>query len=153
MSFVETKEFRDYSSLDPIGVDTLAKYLGLVDLEIENTLKIELPQRFGLLIDGWTEGTTHYYGLFAAYSKGTNNYQRFLTISPPFDETEYGAVSQASFIVDTVEAYNRNKDSILFLVGDNTNTNPATAAKLGVPFIGCASHRFNLAVQVILGHL
>lgn len=150
LSAVETKEFRDYSSLDSIGVKTIAKYLRLVDLEIEKTLKNELPQRFGLLIDGWTEETTHYYGLFAAYAKGTVNYQRFLTISPPFDETEYGAVSQASFIVDTVEAYNRTKDCILFLVGDNTNTNPATATKLGVPFIGCASHRFNLAVQSYL---
>jgi hypothetical protein len=150
LSVVETKEFRDYSCLDSIGVDTLTKYLRLVDMEIEKNLKDELPQRFGLLIDGWTEGTTHYYGLFAAYRKGTVNYQRFLTISPPFDETEYGAISQASFIVDTVEAFDRTKESILFLVGDNTNTNPATATKLGVPFIGCASHRFNLAVQSYL---
>lgn len=150
LSAVETKEFRDYSSLDPIGVDTLTKYLRLVDLEIENALKNELPQRFGLLIDGWSEGTTHYYGLFAAYTEGTVHYQRFLTIAPPLDETAYGAESQASFIVDTVEAYNRTKNSILFLVGDNTNTNPATAAKLDVPFIGCASHRFNLAVQSYL---
>jgi ribosomal protein S30 len=80
----------------------------------------------------------------------TVNYQRFLTISPPFDETEYGAISQAAFIVDTVEAFDRTKESILFLVGENTNTNPATARKLGVPFIGCASHRFNLAVQSYL---
>ena len=150
LSIVETKEFREYSCLDPIGVKTLTKYLRLVDLEIEESLKNELPHRFGLLIDGWTEGTTHYYGIFAAYAKGQVNYQRFLTISPPFDETEYGADSQASFIVDTIEAYNRTKDCILFLVGDNTNTNPATAMKLGVPFIGCASHRFNLAVQSYL---
>ena len=41
-------------------------------------------------------------------------------------------------------------EDILFLVADNTNTNPATADLLGVPFIGCASHRFNLAVQKYL---
>jgi hypothetical protein len=42
------------------------------------------------------------------------------------------------------------KEDILFLVADNTNTNPATADLLDVPFIGCASHRFNLAVQKYL---
>ena len=66
------------------------------------------------------------------------------------DETNYGAQAQADFIVDVLEALNRNKNCILFIVGDNTNTNPATANLLGVPFIGCASHRFNLAVQEYL---
>jgi hypothetical protein len=47
LSVVETKELRDYSCLDSIGVDTLTKYLGLVDMEIEKNLKDELPQRFG----------------------------------------------------------------------------------------------------------
>jgi hypothetical protein len=49
-----------------------------------------------------------------------------------------------------VENINRMKEDILFLVADNTNTNPATADLLDVPFIGCASHRFNLAVQKYL---
>jgi hypothetical protein len=38
LSVVETKEYRDYSCLDSIGVDTLTKYLGLVDMEIERWL-------------------------------------------------------------------------------------------------------------------
>ena len=53
LSFVDIKEFRDYSCLDPICEDTLTKYLRLVDLEIEEKLKKELPNQFGILIDGW----------------------------------------------------------------------------------------------------
>jgi hypothetical protein len=49
-----------------------------------------------------------------------------------------------------LENINRTKEDILFLVADNTNTNPATADLLDVFFIGCASHRFNLALQKYL---
>jgi hypothetical protein len=39
---------------------------------------------------------------------------------------------------------------VLFLVGDNTNTNPAIAAILHTEFVGCKSHLLNLAVQAYL---
>ncbi|KAG2773129.1 hypothetical protein PC129_g24574 [Phytophthora cactorum] len=35
---------------------------------------------------------------------------------------------------------------IMFIVADNCATNQAIATRLGAPLIGCASHRFNLAV-------
>ena len=146
----EKKTFREYSHLAPISENTLSKYLRLVEQKIDEKLKEELPDSFGVLLDGWSEGTTHYYGIFAAYSIGKQNCARFLTISPPFEETAFGAKSQADFIVDVVENLGKRKENILFLVGDNTNTNPATANLLDVPFIGCASHRFNLAVEKYL---
>jgi hypothetical protein len=148
ISTVEKKTFREYSNLESISVDTFNKYLKLVEARIDEQLK--LPNQFGLFIDGWTEEKTHYFGVFAAYAKDGKNYQRFLTMAPPFDETRFTAQTQADFIVDVVENVCRKKEDILFLVADNTNTNPATADLLGVPFIGCASHRFNLAVQKYL---
>jgi hypothetical protein len=144
---VENPELRDCSQWESISEDTLSKYLRLVEAKIDENLKKELPKQFGIVIDGWSEGTTHYYGVFAAYSKEGRNYQRFLSISPGMDETSFTAKDQADYIVDVVELLDRQKSEILFLVADNTNTNPATAEILGVPFIGCASHRFNLAVQ------
>jgi hypothetical protein len=150
ISTVEKKTFREYSNLESISVDTFIKYLKLVEARIDEQLKEELPNQFDLVIDGWTEGKTHYFGVFAAYAKDCKNYQRFLTMAPPFDETRFTAQTQADFIVNVVENVCRKKEDILFLVADNTNTNPATADLLGVPFIGCASHRFNLAVQKYL---
>ncbi|KAF1328177.1 hypothetical protein FI667_g7132, partial [Globisporangium splendens] len=35
---------------------------------------------------------------------------------------------------------------VLFIVADNCATNQAIAKKLSVPLVGCASHRFNLAI-------
>ena len=150
ISAVEKRSFREYSNLESISVDTFEKYLKLVEAGIEKNLKTELPTNFGLIIDGWTEGSTHYFGVFASYRKNGTNYTRFLTISPPLDETSFTAQKQADFLVDVVEALGRCKENILYLVADNTATNPATATALDVPFIGCASHRFNLAVQKYL---
>ena len=147
ISIVEKQTYRNYSNLENVSVDTFTKYLKLVESRIDDKLREELPTKFGLIIDGWTEGNTHYFGVFAAYSKNGRNYERFLTIAPPFDETTFTAQTQADFLVDVMENIGRNKDDILYLVADNTNTNPATADVLGCNFIGCASHRFNLAVQ------
>ena len=140
---VEKSTFRNYSNLEAISVNTFIKYLKLVEAAIDIKLKEELPAKFGLVIDGWTEGTTHYFGVYAAYAKSGKNYTRFLTIAPPFDETRFTAQAQADFLVDVLENVSRTKEDILFLVADNTNTNPATADLLDVRFFGCASHRVN----------
>ena len=39
-----------------------------------------------------------------------------------------------------------------FLLLDNASVNPAIARKLGIPFYGCASHKFNLAMGKILAN-
>jgi hypothetical protein len=147
---VEKDTFRKYSRLANISVDSFSKYLYLVEAEVDENLKEELPKKFGIVIDGWSEGTTHYYGVYASYSKNGKAITRFLTIAPPIDETNFTAENQAAFIVDLVELYQRSKLDILFIVADNTATNPATAEILNVPFVGCASHRFNLAVEKYL---
>jgi hypothetical protein len=36
------------------------------------------------------------------YAKDDKNYQRFLTMAPPVDETRFTAQTQADFIVDVV---------------------------------------------------
>ncbi|ETO82003.1 hypothetical protein F444_03769 [Phytophthora nicotianae P1976] len=43
--------------------------------------------------------------------------------------------------------YNKTTDMVTFIVGDNCNTNQKIATLLGVPLVGCASHRFNLAIN------
>jgi hypothetical protein len=44
----------------------------------------------------------------------------------------------------------RDRTNILFICGDNTHVNPAIGNELEVGFIGCASHRFNLAMNDLL---
>ena len=46
--------------------------------------------------------------------------------------------------------YGKTCDSILCLLGDNCSNNQLMGQTLKVPFIGCASHKFNLAVRKLI---
>jgi transcriptional regulator with GAF, ATPase, and Fis domain len=46
-----------------------------------------------------------------------------------------------------IDYYKLDYRNCFFLVGDNTEVNPALARKLGLHFIGCHSHTLNLAIQ------
>jgi len=46
--------------------------------------------------------------------------------------------------------YGKSLENVIFLVGDNAPVNPAIGNLMGVNFIGCASHRFNLACKKYL---
>ncbi|KAL0231313.1 hypothetical protein GEMRC1_010717 [Eukaryota sp. GEM-RC1] len=53
----------------------------------------------------------------------------------------------ASIIDSLLDALDRTRESLLFLVGDNCPTNTALADLLRIPFVGCSSHRFALEVR------
>jgi hypothetical protein len=147
-SILENKLLRKAVRYEDISVDTFQKYLYLVTAEVEVQVAKNLPAKFGLIIDGWSEGNQHFFGLYAAFDT-----QEFplLAIAPPLDEESYTAANQAAFIADCLDLFGKNVSDVLFLVADNTNVNPATADILKCPFIGCASHRFNLAVKEYMG--
>jgi hypothetical protein len=56
--FVEDTTTRKYTKLDSISVDTLIKYVKLLTKEVEKKVAANLPDQFGVVIDGWSEGTT-----------------------------------------------------------------------------------------------
>ena len=59
-SFVESSLTRKYSSLDKISVHTLEKYMHLVSDRVEKEIAKELPDIFALVVDGWTEASSHF---------------------------------------------------------------------------------------------
>ncbi len=54
------------------------------------------------------------------------------------------------FLSRTLALYDKTLAMIRFIVVDNCATNQCVATQLGVPLIGCASHRFNLAVNCVI---
>jgi hypothetical protein len=46
--------------------------------------------------------------------------------------------------------FGKTLSQCLFIVGDNCGVNKRLANLMGVPLVGCASHRLNLAVKSIL---
>ena len=55
-----------------------------------------------------------------------------------------------SFIEYTLNIFRKTTAQITLLVADNENLNKAVARMLGVPVIGCYSHRLHLAVSKFL---
>ena len=74
----------------------------------------------------------------------------FYWLLNPFHPDDQSAEEHKDFLLSTLACYKKTQESILFLVGDNTNLNPAIADLLEVPHLGCASHRLNLGVKSLL---
>lgn len=45
--------------------------------------------------------------------------------------------------------FGRSRDNFAAIIGDNANTNRALVRKLGILFIGCYSHKFDLSIKKI----
>lgn len=104
---------------------------------------------FGLIFDGWSDGASHHIlAVFCQCPFGTYllGHRQLLTI------TNQGANNIAHTIRSIIAEYDLNLDNLAYVVSDNTNVNPAVAETLHVPLIGCASHKFNLAVKRYIKH-
>ena len=76
--------------------------------------------------------------------------ERLLTISPTCDETKLNADQNFEFLTYILGLYNKSWSNVACLIGDKCSTNKSVSNRAGVPFQGCASHRFNLAMRDIL---
>ena len=152
ISAVDQKSYREQSKYGSVGSQTLKKYIEAVTAVVEGKIATMLPPGgFGLVLDAWTDGTTHFIALFASCEIEKRLSTPLLTISPPFDETSFSALTFYDFIGDTLaNSYSRSKKDILYIVADHASVNSALANMLGVPMIGCASHKYNLAVKETL---
>ena len=128
--------------------------MDLLCRKMEDELRTILPMKFGIIFDGWSEGSDHYIALFACYDHKGETKTPLLAFQPLPDydapnETEYQltAAAHKEFIISTLAFY---QEALTFLVGDNCSTNKALATQCGIPLIGCGSHRLNLAVKKVL---
>jgi hypothetical protein len=72
--------------------------------------------------------------------------ERLLSLSPLMDGSQDAEVHIAMF-KRVLALYNKNVEMVAFLVADNCATNQKIATLMGLPLVGCASHRYNLAVN------
>ncbi|OWZ00299.1 hypothetical protein PHMEG_00028540 [Phytophthora megakarya] len=74
-----------------------------------------------------------------------------LAFSPVEDEEDLSGQSQFDLIADILSRYDKPWSTVKFMVGDNCSVSQYVDRKEGaIPLIGCASHRFNLAVKDLL---
>ena len=152
-SFVEKPTTRKYARKDPISKYTLLKYMDQLGFEVEGKLSLLLPDRFGILFDGWDNGnSTNYCGIFVNwYDKERKAVRTYLLrLAPLIRCDDFGADSHIETIGVFLANVGKSWDNVAVVMGDNTETNLAIARRSGKPFLGCFSHRLNLGVKVFL---
>ncbi|RLN87487.1 hypothetical protein BBJ28_00025084 [Nothophytophthora sp. Chile5] len=146
---VEDPLTRTMSKLQPVTVKAVKKGMEGIAIKIGQKLEKELGKLFDLMFDGWTHAGVHYIAVFAVYEADGDLCVPLLGLSPLADGTQT-ADAHVQMFGNILDVYNKTDDMVAFLVGDNCATNQSVATKMGVPLVGCASHRFNLAVNKFL---
>ncbi|KAG6587068.1 uncharacterized protein IUM83_02731 [Phytophthora cinnamomi] len=99
LSFCENKLARRYTNLMPTLVETLHRSLESVTRSVERAIAAEMPDRFGLVFDGWSHASEHYIAVFAWYKMGDSVYCPLLCMAPLINEDtdDHTAESHRSF--------------------------------------------------------
>ncbi len=67
------------------------------------------------------------------------------------NETTQSANAHLEYIGYVLELFNKSIENVVCLIGDNCSVNRSLAKRIGIGFIGCASHRWNLAMKDVTG--
>lgn len=132
---------------------TLMKHIDQLGYEIEGILKDILPDRFAVAFDGWDNGNnTNYCGVFVMWYDNEKAINRvyLLRMAPLYRADDYGADSHIQTLVRFLGRVGKTLENVVVLCGDNCETNLAIARRTGIHFMGCHSHRLNLAVKLFL---
>ncbi|RAW27359.1 hypothetical protein PC110_g16242 [Phytophthora cactorum] len=149
LSEVDDPLTRIMSKLKPVCSKTLKVYLAMVAEAVEATISAEMSGPFVIMFDASTFILENYVALFAMYWHDGKLKQTLLVIAP-MEEGDLTVQSPCLFIQRTIEFFHQSETNLAFLIGDNCATSRVIATRLNVPLIGCASHRFNLAVNSFL---
>jgi hypothetical protein len=148
--FVEKERARIHSNLDNISLDSFMNVLKSLVEVVETQIRNILPDKFALVFDGWTLSNTHFLAVFSTFpdSKSITGYKKvLLSFSPLTNEQSLNADSHIAFFEFILDLYGKWWNNVVALIGDNCSTNHSFAGKCKTYFIGCASHRFNLAMK------
>ncbi|KAE8996187.1 hypothetical protein PR003_g22479 [Phytophthora rubi] len=121
----------------------LKRMIALVDVVDFKIVQDLAGKTFALVFDGFTDSAEHAIVIFAATEDGL----LFLAFPPFTNEASMTAAEHIDFL-DMVHAqYGLHVADMVAVVPDNMETNKAISRRVGVPRVGCAAHRFNLAVR------
>lgn len=151
-STVQNKVFRENVKHEYVSISTIMRYISGLTALVEEKISSLLPSKFCLVFDGWSSNLTHFIAVFATFPSDNHcGYSaRLLTVSPIGDECSLNADDHIDFLKYILELYGKTWSNVIALVGDNVSVNKSISNKTGKPLIGCASHRYNLAVRDII---
>lgn len=151
LSFVECSLSRMYSNLKPISRKTLVKYMNLTTVEVEKKIALVLPSKFSIVYDAWTSRSSHFVGTFITFAdKCILIAFTLMDMEMDDDEPTFNAEKFMNVIQQQLEFYGKSFDNVVCITGDNCSVNKRLADLINKPMVGCASHRFNLGVNLFL---
>lgn len=149
VSFVDCAPTRAISRLKSTSGQSLCSHiLSPCDSRMKEILQKELPSRFALVFDGWTDGTHHFTGIAASYVKlvdGKETACRTMLVSmKPLFANEIQGMRSADHnehLSKVLLSYGKSCANIVCLVSNNCSVNQSIARLLNVPLLGrCSSH-------------
>jgi hypothetical protein len=149
LSEVDDARTRSMSKWLPTNSKALKADMIAVAKKLRVVITEEMAVLIGLMFDGSSHLTMHFIGVYALYVVGGRLQCTLLALSP-LDDGSQVADAHIELFRNVLAVYNKRVDIVQFIVADNCNTNRSIATKLGVPLVGCVSHRFNLAVNTFL---
>jgi len=147
-SFVDDTMVRKNCNLKPICSKTLKANIKRIKEYLVKLIANQLPDRFAIIFDGWSDGLGgHYVGIFARCMIKAEIKNYLLCMRPFLDRASYKASDYAMLILHVLTQYTKNIDNVVCIIADNCTTNVKAARILGVPLVGCASHRLALFIK------
>lgn len=107
--FVEKPLVRLYTkgNIDPITRKTLTERLEKVVRQMEFDIMKQLPKKFGVAFDGWSDKGVHYCAVFAV-GPGLGDHNSILLGFSPFEQSwDLSAQQHLSFLTAVMSDYDR----------------------------------------------
>ena len=99
LNFVKKPNARKNVRLKTISTKSLKKYMQLLTQALEEKISRLLPDKFGQVFDGWSNGGVRYIATFATFDRQPENKPILLAFSPMDDKQDLTAMSFMTFLL------------------------------------------------------
>ncbi|ETP05659.1 hypothetical protein F441_17771 [Phytophthora nicotianae CJ01A1] len=120
--------------------------MGSLARSVERVIAAEMPDRFGLIFDGWTHASEHYIAVYARCEVDGVAKTPPLCIAPLLNDEEEDLLARGhmAFLATMLPRdYGMQLGICCLLVADNCSVNRRLTTLTGALLVGCASHRLN----------
>jgi hypothetical protein len=118
-----------YTNLPPICEETLTHDKENVTKAVERRIGLDLPLKFGVLLDGWTHCSEHYLAVYACYEKRGVRCCPLLSMAPIINgpDDTLNAETHMAALAAFLPFFGKGHLNVICMVGDNGAVNKRLA--------------------------
>jgi hypothetical protein len=123
---------------EPICGSTLTNFMIKLSNAICQAIARELPDKFGIIIDGWTgEDHVYYVCIYAQYAIDGISKKPLLSICPQLSRTSH---SHYETVAQTLKRYNKDTSNLIYMISSNCNTMTSILIPLSIIRLSIATN-------------